>query len=326
MGERKVLQLVLFTCSILLVVLFTSCHYNNDSGYRGPIGGITHCCGTMGTLDTRGLILYYPMDDLPDILTKEMVIPDRSGRGNDGKFIKGNPDHHIDSGKTWFSYSTDGIIGEALHISKWDYIAILDSMIDEDFQFGTHDFTWSLWVRPSEKGGIINNNRNQVWIGAQSSQTNCGGGTHMWLGLHADLDLVIWQLRAVHKDKDSLQNKRYQHIALNTEGKARNWQHIVAVKDGHKYANVSIYINGKEVDEYRTDGTDEEVISRETKVRMSEDYVFSKIDCLYLGLFPACKNVYASTFTMDEVSIWNRPLSKEEVELLYKKQLAYLEL
>jgi hypothetical protein len=52
---------------------------------------------------------------------------------------------------------------------------------------------------------------------------------------------------------------------------------------------------------------------------MSKDYVFSKIDYFYLGKFPVCDG-YNTTITVDEVSIWDRALSEDEVEMIYKAQ------
>jgi hypothetical protein len=280
----------------------------------------------LGKLDTRGLIAYYPFDDLEETIKVGTVIKDKSGEGNDGKFNRMESNNPADSGKEYISVRKDGIIGYALHIAKWDYVAILDSSTDEDFDFGTGDFTWSMWVKPTEDG-LHNNFANQVWFGAQLGEAGCGGGTHMWLGIHSTTDLVIWQLRAAHKDRDSIHSQKgYLHQTLGTEGLANEWHHVVAVKDGHRYSNVSIYIDGKEVERYiaQEDST-KDTTSREEKIGMSEDYEFSKIDYFYLGMFPVCDG-YASTFTMDEVSIWNRPLSKDEVEMLYKKQSSKLKL
>ena len=302
------------------MILLAACG-NNDDGGRGLPGSITNCCGDLGPLDTRGLVMYYSMDNLPDTIPDGMDIQDGSGRGNNGKFVMGGS---IDTTEVErdVSLSTDGLIGQGIYIAKWDYIAVLDKEENEDFQFGTGDFTWSMWVKPSELG-ILNNNKNQIWIGAQTDavveglSVTCGNGTHMWLGL-MNTDVVNWQLRAIGKDNLAVGNQDYQQTTVNTGGLAGKWHHIVAVKDGHEYANISIYIDGKEVEKYTYNF---EEISRDQTIAMSEDYEFSRITNLYLGKFPPpCSGSFGSTITLDEVSIWNRPLSKSEVEMLYKRQ------
>jgi hypothetical protein len=317
MGVNKILKLLLYTGSMISLVLFTAC-LDDGGGGTGPKGSITNCCQDLGRLNTDGLIAYYSMDDLPESIPVGFEIKDRSGNGNHGIFKRDKINFAADSAKE--SEVKDGIIGKALRIAKWDYIAILDGKTDEDFEFGTSDFTWSMWVEPTEDGPH-NNNRNQIWFGAQLGEAGCGGGTHMWLGKDAVTDLILWQLRTVHKHEDSLYVQgQYQHTALKSEGYADKWIHVVAVKDGHEYSNISIYINGKEVKEYEAQtGVGNETVSKDYKVRMDKNHIFSKIDYFYLGMFPVC-NGYASTFTMDEVSIWNRPLSKDEVEMLYKTQ------
>ena len=335
MGEKKLLQIFLTTCSVVLLVLFTACMNKKYKGKgkepekeivfdiskgpdigKVPEGGIANCCQDGGKLPVEDLILYYPMDDLPDTLQNGIVVKDFSGKGNHGKFVKGNIIDTTDSGTVYTtSLSTDGIVGKGLYISKYDYIAILDSIANEAFDFDTGSFTWSMWVKPTEDGPH-NGFKNQVWFGAQTVEAGIGGGTHMWLGLTKGASQgLIWQLRAVNKDEIWSQGK-YQHTALNSEELANAWHHIVAVKDGHENSDISLYIDGKEVDQYRF-GKD--TISNESTVEMSNDYIFSKIDCFYLGKFPVSDS-FNSTFTMDEVSIWKRALSKSEVEMVYHRQ------
>ncbi|MGD9201160.1 MAG: hypothetical protein PVI26_06335, partial [Chitinispirillia bacterium] len=110
MGENKILKMFFYTCIMISMILFPSCYNDkNDGGGTGPEGGITNCCGNLGKLDTRGLILYYSMDNLPDTVTVGTVIEDLSGKGNDGKFKKFEPLWVEDTNEVYTSVSTDGI-------------------------------------------------------------------------------------------------------------------------------------------------------------------------------------------------------------------------
>ena len=166
----------------------------------------------------------------------------------------------------------------------------------DDFDFGIGDFTWAYWVKTSQSGS-----GNKVHISRD-------GGSHMWMGR-----LGPENGGGVVRPSGTGNYQVFEGSRVN-DGE---WHHLVLVKSGNNPPNIAFYMDGSLVP-----GQD---FDRPDWVGLPFD--FSSDDTLTIGDYEGGKlGQYAAEGLYDEIAIWKRAFSPEEVESLYDRGVARLTL
>lgn len=185
----------------------------------------------------------------------------------------------------------DGRVGGALFVRRDDYLRIPDALVDGDFRFGMDDFTWAVWVRIE---GCEPSEDNVIALGGEIP--------HVWLGAACPDGNAWFQ---VHDD---------EHLGEGVGSSASIvdalWHHLVGVKTASR---TLLYVDGAEV------ASLEQVLG-----------VFSNFTKdLLIGNFPlgdAPVYTYRSELTVDELAVFRRALSDDEVRDLYLRAALRLQL
>ena len=179
--------------------------------------------------------------------------------------------------------------------------------------FGTSDFTFALWVRTTSSCAGNSVAANQVYMGIEDSGPD---RTFLWLGcIRPQAGACSGNapgaggfagaiLRSRHDDDDGA------GLCGTTDIVDGQWHHLVVTKTGHPAAQVTLYL----------DGTDESSDS----VSFLEPLSFAQNTEFVIGALTG--GVYSATASYDEVAVWRRALSAEEVAALYRRGALRLEL
>ena len=181
----------------------------------------------------------------------------------------------------------EGRFGQAIADTRDSY-AYVDLAKTKDFDFGTEDFTWALWVKTAQDC-----TGNKVHLGLDDGPADT---PHLWLGCatggHAGGTFADRQSAA---SEVSLSGK----TTINDN----RWHHLALVKKGHAGTTLKLFV----------DGQCEDVESGSFATPIT--YVTGPQ--LAIGAFSGGGDQYQAEGSFDEVAIWRRALGEEEIRALY---------
>lgn len=232
---------------------------------------------------SSGLVAYWPLDGNTTNWASASSTLDVSGNGSSGR----------PTGLATSTSPVPGKIGQAIRFtyspSSNIFFAAPSALSDIDLQGG---FTASFWINPVTYGQF-NNGIILDKAGANLVTTANGGWLIAYSGFGANGKIYFV--------------KSYDSTILNVEtnvGMSRNkWTHVTVTWDGSASAsNVHIYFNGIEVSSYRVrqNGVGNKVSDATKGFRMG--WLDTQLDG-----------------RLDDVRIYNRALSAQEVQQLYAR-------
>lgn len=189
------------------------------------------------------------------------------------------------------------VFGSGLADTSAGYVHATVSGSQSVFNFGTDSFTWSIWAKSNALCP-----GNAVYMGIENPNT--GLKPHLWLGctpLAADagaqgtLGDTFCSVRSAGSDCANVDGSR-----VLTDG---TWHHMAIVKSGHASATVSAYLDG--------------VLQGTTPANYQKPLAFDDGVEFAIGAFS--QGTYPAEGVFDEVAVWRRALSAQEVVALYRR-------
>lgn len=242
-----------------------------------------------GNVSMEGNVLLLHLDG-EGLWSDGTDVLDASGAGSHGRLLSdGGPVQLV-----------PGVFGTAID----DHAASRISIPTQDapgLAFGTDDFTWSLWFRMSDPCG-----QNHVYMGVDNSDLGVDLHPHLWLGCTDD----NWSacpgrgvraggvLRSEHATQDDGAFYCSQGPIDDDQ-----WHHVVLVKEGHDGATLRLYLDGAL--EHTGDA------SFTAPMEYPDDPDFA------IGAFS--RGTYPAIGVFDEVAIWRRALSSNEVTAVHQR-------
>ena len=233
-----------------------------------------------GGADVSDLVLLLHFDGAEGALLADTdVSRDASGRGHDAEMVDlaGLQDSGIRNGR----------IGTSIFLRRDDYLRVLDAAEDEDFAFGTGDFTWAVWVRID---GCEPSEDNVIALG--------GEVPHVWIGALCPEGFAWWQ---VHDDDHAGDGIGSEDGIVDGV-----WHHLVGIKAAGPEPRTALYVDG------------ELVASQVQSYGMFSNFTKE----LLIGNFPlgpAPEYAYRSELSVDELAVFKRALSTGEIQALYRR-------
>ncbi len=188
-----------------------------------------------------------------------------------------------------------GLFGGAGRLGRTDRLALPSDQ--PAFDPGEGDFTWSLFVRSEPCVG-----RNNVWMGGEDADA---GRRHLWLGC---------QIGPPCADDGTGLGGAVRDVAgtvIDICGEAAvgdgAWHHLALVKRGHRPGRVVYLFDGEPVAE-------SEEVAWGGGLGLDGERPFT------IGGFPVGE--YWAAGDIDEVAIWHRALSDDEVRAVAARGLA----
>jgi hypothetical protein len=222
-----------------------------------------------------------------------VTIGDASGRGNDGTIVS--------SGGT--SASVAGVFAAAMNDSFEAYVSI-PTAGTQDFDFGTDNFSWSLWFQFDHAcatnnvfmgiDDAANENTPHLWMGCSSFDGDCSGVPH-----------PSGTFTSEHQNPDDGLG-----MCIDQDVGDGLWHHLAVTTEGHPSTTLRMYLDGQKGFE----GTGD-FFSSILMVNNSD-----------FGVGGFSRGTYPSESYLDEVAIWRRKLEDDEVAELYRRGVAILRL
>lgn len=189
-----------------------------------------------------------------------------------------------------------GVFGSALADTQAGYVHTTVSGSQSVFNFGTDSFSWSIWAKSTTLCS-----GNAVYLGIENPGT--GLKPHLWLGCTP----VDGDAGAQGTLGDTLCSTRIGTddcvdafgSAVLTNGA---WHHMAIVKSGHAPVTLIAYLDGVEAS---------------SQGSFKNPIVFDDGVELAIGAFS--KGTYPAEGSFDEVAIWRRALTPDEVRALYRR-------
>lgn len=254
-----------------------------------PDQGATEAGYDQGAADMRDNVLLLHLDGSGQLADGD-VLPDSSGRGNDARISALNGEQ---------VQLTSGRLGQAIDDTTGTY-AWVDTGASADFQFGTSDFTWALWVRTTES--CVG---NRVHLGVEDVGVD---RAHLWLGCTDSVaNSNCPSGEAGGRAGGTFLSQHNANEGVTVCGTTRindgAWHHLAVVKAGHANATLTLYVDGEAED-----------ASAGTFVAPIE--LFDAPE-LTVGAFST--GTYQASGAFDEVAIWRRALAANEVRALHRR-------
>jgi len=203
---------------------------------------------------------------------------DYSGNGNNGIIYPGTSGANTSTSTMWSNGSNGKVNGSLDFDGTDDYVEVAsDQVLNVDY------VTVSLWAKSDVAGSVYSNSANLL------NKLNTNAGTYAFYLEQAN-DKITFQVRL--DGSESTQRYVYANNTLDT-----SWHHYVGVYDGEK---VKLYIDG-------------ELQEDTNSISGSIDKDNSGV--LRIGTHPT--NSYNFNGQIDEIKIWNYPLTSEEVKKEY---------
>lgn len=206
--------------------------------------------------------------------------------------------------------SPSAIFGEGIALTPSNSVSV-DASGTDDFQFGTDDFTWSMWARTTspcfEPEGTAA--ENQVYMGIEEGTT---GGAHTWLGCYNPAST-----RCGPTDGDGRLGSTVTPAQGNNIGSLCGgdrelvdgaWHHLALVKRGHVDAALHLFFDGELIES--------------VEVAYTLPILFSDERPFQIGRLD---DSYASTVDLDEMAVFRRGLQPIEVADLHLRGALRLE-
>jgi Concanavalin A-like lectin/glucanases superfamily len=243
-----------------------------------------------GGVDMTGNVVLLHFDEGTPIASG-IPVPDASGRANNATTIS---DGSLRIGA--------GMLGGGIEVTHDNHLT-LPTGAGSDLEFGTSDFTWSLWIRT-----VQNCAGNKSFIG--EDQQASAGGTHIWLGCAAaGTDVCSGTPGAVggraagYFTSEQGANEDGGGYCGTSRINDDQWHHVVVVKSGHAALEITVYVDGEP--------ESERVHALRSPLTLPSGRP------LTIGTFP--DGGFEVFGAMDEIAIWRRALSGVEVRALYRR-------
>jgi hypothetical protein len=238
--------------------------------------------------------------DLDGTLGVDAPLTDSSGRGNHPEVI-GAP-----------LVGSEGVFGGAVADSFASRLAVdlARPGAAADFSTGEDDFTWSLWISTTEACLGADSLGNDTYLGADDDREN--GGAHLWFGCARAISPGCPTGGAGNgrlggtliSDSNANDGGSYCGTGEITDG---DWHHLVLTKTGHDPATIETWIDGQQ--------------DSSRQVSFKAPIIFDAGKVFNIAGEPTPRET-AGTF--DEIAIWRRALSPDEVRALYLRAIRQL--
>jgi hypothetical protein len=227
-----------------------------------------------------GLLGYWPLDEVTDKATI-----DASGNGNDG-FVNGYPE--LVQGKFGMTMSFDGVD---------DFVYVGN---DPGFDHGTGDFTISAWIKTT----YVELDEDPTIFGKGGDSE---GGIRYCLLIHETHNSIRLVL-----DNDKAKYWPEGQIPVTDD----QWHHIIGMRDG---TILRIFVDG-----VQDSGVMQTDTMANTDFTIPADYDIGATSQYgaFIGVIHSHAKGHLQKFfkgLIDDVAVWNRALSEEEVRHLYNK-------
>ncbi|MGB8296377.1 MAG: LamG domain-containing protein [Polyangia bacterium] len=230
----------------------------------------------------------------PNSLQQDMVAHWPCDEGS-GATLGDIPSHSYDGtilGATWL---IPGHFGNALHFSSGNSVIVSGS----GFPQATPDWSVSLWVRPQPQTWVVGADfGDNSYITLISTEIGLSGGWEMNAQLLAGD--TTWKYSFAYPDPGDAGSRAYQSYDCDCL-EVGQWTHLVAVVDSSSSVKeILFYKNG--------------VLDGEKPIT---DTIHSGSNALYLGTWSGGERYFVGD--LDDIVIYSRALTADEVALLYKQ-------
>jgi len=190
----------------------------------------------------------------------------------------------------------DGAVGQGARDDATTYLFASTQPLD----FGEGDFTWAIWA--SSTGDCVG---NAVFLGADDGAT----GPHLWLGCSPAADSSnCGPGAAAGRAAGTFKS---EHTEMGDGGgfcgtsqiNDGAFHHLAIVKKGHAPSTLTLYVDG--------------VAEANTTATFGHPITFATESALAIGAFTG--GTYQAEGDFDEVSIWKRALSADEITSIYRR-------
>jgi hypothetical protein len=233
-------------------------------------------------------------------LTFDGDVSDHTGRGNDGTIVQPGADSPYVSGVIGQAYRTQGMV-QGIDSSTSSYIALGNP---PDLKFGGStptDFTVSWW-------GMYNASAQHDDIPWISNKDWNSGGNRGWILSSEPSGRLRWNFRARGENRKDIPSYVPPLGGLD-DGQ---WHHYVAIFTRGDGGTVTIYIDGLAIDTQPTSS------SLDVDVPYLPTNLFQDGTGTYTDIGSGANFDDAS---MDDLGIWRRALTDDEVGLIYTQGL-----
>lgn len=242
-------------------------------------------------LDMRDNVLLFHFDG--DTGPLSGVVSDVSGADNHGLV------------RTRASTASDGVILSALRDELDGYVAV-PIAAGSGLNLAASDVTWMFWVRTTQDCPVASPpSGNRVFLGAEEG----GDSTHLWFGCRATYGSDCPGVGGTGHAGGTWCSRRdpTADCASFCGGTTINdgaWHHLAVVKRGHAPGTLRLFVDGER------DAVDV-ATAFETPIAFAPD--------TELALGALSRGTFAATGDFDEVAIFRRALSDDEVRAVFRR-------
>ncbi|MEM9459411.1 MAG: LamG domain-containing protein [Myxococcota bacterium] len=194
-----------------------------------------------------------------------------------------------------------GVFGTAIDDHAGSRISIITAETP-GLSFGHSDFTWSLWFRTADDCA-----GNRVLMGVENTGDN-DAWPHLWLGCTAgpwdacEGQVVAPRVAGVLTAQQSVPEDGGA-ICSDSSIDAARWHHAVVTKQGHSESVLSLYFDGE--------------LQSQSPAQFLAGIEYPSGHDFAIGAFS--RGAYNAAGHLDEVAIWTRALSPEQVAATYRR-------
>lgn len=239
-------------------------------------------------IDMSGNVLLLRFDER-GMLPSGAVVADLSGHGNAAEVVapSGLP-------------TSEGKLGRAVVDGADTYLRVAMS---DDLQLGTEDFTWAMWAKTTSDCAGPDVSSNQVYLGTEDEGVD---RAHVWFGCVRPLSsscasatgggFAGGTFRAVHDADDG-------GFCGTTDITDGQWHHMAVVKSGHPDSTLLLYVDGQ--------------LEASVDTTFAAPIEFFDDPEVAIGAFS--NGSFQAAVSLDELAIWRRALSEEEIGALHRR-------
>jgi hypothetical protein len=277
-------------------VQVVSFQWTPEAPYRKPMpdNGAAETGYSRDGLDMRDNVLLYHFDDVSQPTVASVA--DLSGKAH----------HATARGAGTIALLDDGIVGGGFRDVLETHLAtaVSDGSL---LNFGESSLTWSLWARSTQDCPDSNPpSGNRVYLGYDDMS---GDETHLWLGCQAPTDACENAHNGAGRAGGTwCSRKGPQSDCRAFCGRTRindgNWHHLAVTKQGHASSKLRLFVDGA-LDAPELDA------AFGTPIAVTPGIDFT------LGAFTG--GTYKAVGDFDEVAVFRRELSSEEITAIYRR-------
>ena len=259
-----------------------------------PDGGVSEADYVEGNANMEENVLLLHLDAESDLLAPGTPLPDTSPAMHDV----------VVQGTASAARAGDPKIGNSVSLNLDAYVRVAPDAAGS-LQFGTSEFTWLAWFRTGtpcfQEDGSVNANR--VFMGIEDP---AGGSTsHTWLGCFNPASSRCGNAIGDGFLGGTVADARGGGLGSFCSQQpvvSSGWRHAALVKRGHANATLEVWLDGALVQSVPEAYEDEISFPQNTPFTLGR-----------LG------NEFSSVVDLDEVAIFRRALSAEEVGEVYRR-------